>query len=318
MMSNLEEQGMADEVHIWETPESKEIFMIAGWRQWADAGSVSSNLPEYLIKQTGARKIGEIRPDGFYLFQIPGTHDLVRPVVRFEEGYPVSLETPRNEFFFSGDDNRGVVFFLGDEPHLNIDRYAAALLEAVRALGVKRVVGLGGVYGELPYDKERIVSSNYSLPALKQELDALAVNLTDYHGGASIGSFLCKRAGEADIEYVSFYAFVPTYDFSEMEQIGNTIRLENDSMAWLAVMRRVNYMLKLGFDLSELEQKSERLVQIVDEKVEELDSLAPELGVRDYMKRLSDGFTEVPFEPLDAVWEEELQGLFDDFDGNEA
>jgi proteasome assembly chaperone (PAC2) family protein len=317
-MSHLEEIEMADEVDIWEKPESKEIFMIAGWRQWADAGSVSSNLPEYLIKQTDARKIGEIRPGGFYLFQIPGTHDLVRPVVRFEEGYPVSLETPRNELFFSGDDNRGVVFFLGDEPHLNIDGYSEALLEAARRLGVKRIVGLGGVYGELPYDRERIVSSNYSLPRLKGELETLAVNLTDYHGGASIGSFLCKRAGEADIEYVSFYAFVPTYDFSEMEQIGNSIRLENDSMAWLAVMRRVNYMLKLGFDLSELEQKSERLVQIVDEKVEELDSLAPELGVRDYMKRLSEGFTEVPFEPLDAVWEEELQGLFDDFDGNEA
>jgi hypothetical protein len=45
--------------------------------------------------------------------------------------------------------------------------------------------------------------------------------------------------------------------------------------------------------------------------VEELDSKAPQLGVRDYMNRLSEGFNEVIFAPLDEVWEEELRRLFD-------
>ena len=61
--------------------------MIAGWHQWADAGSISSGLPLYLIEQTQARKIGRIKPDGFYLFQIPGAHHLLRPVVKLNEGY---------------------------------------------------------------------------------------------------------------------------------------------------------------------------------------------------------------------------------------
>jgi len=61
-------------------------YMIAGWHEWADAGAVSSGLPQYLIDETRARKIGEIAPDGFYLFQIPGTHHLLRPVVQLEEG----------------------------------------------------------------------------------------------------------------------------------------------------------------------------------------------------------------------------------------
>ena len=67
---------MSDAVEIWETPKAREIYMLAGWRQWADAGSISSGLPQYLIQQTGARHIGSIRSDGFYLFQFPGTHDL--------------------------------------------------------------------------------------------------------------------------------------------------------------------------------------------------------------------------------------------------
>jgi hypothetical protein len=57
----------------------------------------------------------------------------------------------------------------------------ASFLQIALSLKVKRIIGFGGVYGELPYDKERLVSSNYSLPHLKQEIEALAMNLSDYH-----------------------------------------------------------------------------------------------------------------------------------------
>jgi hypothetical protein len=68
---------MPDTVEFTEHPTAKHIYMIVGWRQWADAGSTSSGLPQYLIQKTDARQIGTLSPDGFYLFQIPGTHDLV-------------------------------------------------------------------------------------------------------------------------------------------------------------------------------------------------------------------------------------------------
>ena len=309
---------MSDLVDIWERPEADEIYMLAGWRQWADAGSISSGLPQYLIQQTDARQIGSIQPDGFYLFQIPGTHDLVRPVVKFDQGYPESLQAKRNELFYAGGERRGLVYFSGDEPHLDVECYVENFLHAAKMLNVKRIVGLGGVYGELPYNKERMVSCIYSLPHMQEELDGLAVNFSDYHGGASIGSFICKRAGEQGIEFVSFYAFVPTYDFSSVAQLANTIRIENDFMAWLGVMRRVNYMLKIKFDLSDLERKSKRLIELVDGKVDELDSVAPEVSVREYMNRLSDEFMETPFNPLEDIWEEEIRRLFDKYDLDES
>src|SRR5690606_20738226 len=292
-------------------PKAEQMYMIVGWRQWADAGATSSGLPQYLIQQLDARQIGSIKPDGFYLFQIPGTHDLVRPVVRFDDGYAQSLKTQRNEIYYAEDNGRGLVIFLGDEPHMDVERYSNAILHIAETLGVKRVISLGGVYGELPYDKERMISSSYSLRHLKEELDGLAVNFSDYHGGASIGSYICRRAGERDIEMVGLYAFVPTYDFSNMAQLGNTIRTENDFMAWLGIMRRVNYMLKTRIDLSDLEQKSKRLIELVESKVDELDSVAPQLGVREYLTQLSEAFTETPLDPLDEVWEDELRRLFD-------
>jgi predicted ATP-grasp superfamily ATP-dependent carboligase len=308
---------MTDAVEIQEHPTADEIFMLAGWRQWADAGSTSSGLPQYLIEQTGAQKIGFIRPDGFYIFQIPGTHDLVRPVVKFEQGYPESLQTQNNDLYYTEHNQRGLLIFIGDEPHLDVERYAQSFLHMAKSLGVKRIVGFGGVYGELPYEKDRLISSIYSMPKLKEELEDIAVNLSDYHGGASVGSYICRRAGEQDIEYVSFYAFVPAYDFSNVSQIANSIRIENDFMAWLGIMQRIDHMLNLEFDLSDLEQKSKELVDLFDSKIKELDEEAPELGVQEYLKRLSDEFTATPFTPLDDVWEQELRRLFGQSDSED-
>lgn len=305
---------MAEMINLRKRPEAKELYMIAGWRQWADAGSVSSGLPMYLMQKLDARRIGNLSPDGYYLFQIPGTHDLVRPVVKFKDGYPESLNAPRNELFYHGDEQRGLLIFVGDEPHLDIERYAQALLNTAQELGVRRIVGLGGVYGELPYDKERMLSATYSLKRMKPEMERLAVTLSDYSGGASIGSYLCRRAGERAMEYTGLYGFVPNYDFSGATEEGNSIRIETDFMAWLGVMRRVNYMLKLDFDLSDLEARSERLLTLMDEKVEQLDRAAPQFGVRDYLRRLSDEFAETPFEPLDEIWEDQLRRLLDKFD----
>ena len=45
---------------LWEIPTTKELYMIVGWNQWADAGSISSGLPRYLIKKADAQKIGGI------------------------------------------------------------------------------------------------------------------------------------------------------------------------------------------------------------------------------------------------------------------
>jgi proteasome assembly chaperone (PAC2) family protein len=303
---------MAEAVKLWEQPQAQTVNMIVGWRQWADAGSVSSGLPEYLIRQMKAHQIGEISPDGFYLFQIPGMHDLVRPVVQFDEGYPESLEIRRNEIYYAGDSQTGTVIFLGDEPNLDIERYTQAILDVAERLQVKRIISLGGVYGELPYDKERSIGGIYSLPQIRPELDRLALNPSDYQGGASIGSYVCRRAGDRGMEFIGMYAFVPLYDLSQFGQRSSTIRIENDYTAWLGVMRRVNYLFKLRLDLADLEDKSGQLLRAVETKVNELERSSPQAGVRDYMQRLSESFTEITFDPLDDMWEQELRRLFDD------
>ena len=300
-------------VNLTEKPQAEEMYMIAGWRQWADAGSVSSTLPRYIIDQTNARKIGTLDADPCYLFQIPGTHDLVRPVIELDEGLPKSLNKHENEIYYIDvNDGKGIVIFIGDEPHLGAETYANGVLQIARDLNVQRIVGLGGVYAELPYDKERPVSMLFSLPEMRDEFEKYAVSMSNYNGGASIGTVIAYAAQQEGMEYVSFYAFAPTYNFGQFSETATGIRIENDFLAWLGVMRRVSYMLGWEFDLSDLEAKAERLVTVMDEKVDELEREAPQLDIRAYLEGLAADFTETVFLPLDDVWEEEVRTLFDD------
>ena len=306
---------MSTLIDLWEIPTAKEIHLIAGWRQWADAGSISSGLPEYLINQFSADKIGEIAPNGYYLFQIPGTHHLMRPVISLKDGYRQSMETKQNEFYYAGDEERGVLIFLGDEPHLNVDQYCEALLEAIQKLNIKRVLTVAGVYGPMPYDRERQISCIYSLPRMKQELDDFAVRFSDYEGGSTIGSYFIHMAEDANVEAVGFFAFVPSYDFTNgTVSQPQGLQIEYDYKAWYDLMRRANHLFGLKLNLTDLEARSQSLLESVEERMQMLESEHPNLEVQAIMARINAEFDERPFDPLADVWDEGLRDLFDETD----
>jgi proteasome assembly chaperone (PAC2) family protein len=310
----MDNRGMADWVTLEERPTAAEIYLIAGWQQWADAGSVSSGLPQYLIKHTQARKIGEFTGGDFYLFQIPGTHHLLRPEVHFEEGYSQEIKPRRNEFYYAELGEKGLLIFTGDEPHMNIDRYADSLFAVMQALKVRRGAVVGGVYGAMPYDKDREISCSYSLRRMKSELDHYAVRFSNYQGGATIGSYLVDRAKSAEVELFTFNAFVPAYDFTPASASIQGVRIEHDYRAWFEIMRRFNHMFGLGVDLSDLDRQADELVASIDSKIEELERTLPQVNVRNYLEKLASNFTERPFMPLDDVWERELGDLFGDLE----
>lgn len=305
---------MDELIELWERPIADEIYMIVGWHQWADAGSISSGLPQYLIDHTGARKIGEIKPDGFYIFQIPGTHHFLRPRIKLDEGYRQELESRKNELFYWGDEKKGLVIFLGEEPHLNAERYADAFFDIVEELGVRRAAAVGGVFGAMPYDKDREISCVYSLPEMKDELADYAVKFSNYEGGTTIGTYLVDKAEQRGVEFLTLFGFVPAYDLSELSAHLQGMRIENDFKAWYDLLRRLNHMLGLGLDLSDLLRQSTELISSMDAKIDELDRMMPQLKVREYLERLVSDFVERPFMPLDDIWERELGDLFNELE----
>ncbi len=304
---------MDDLVDLWETPVDHENYMIVGWQQWADAGSISSGLPRYVIDLVGARKIGEIKKDSFYLFQFPGTHHLLRPRVKLADGHCQYLSSHRNELYYAECEGKGLLIFAGEEPHLNESRYAEALFDMAEALQVKRIVAVGGVYGAVPYDKDREISCVYSLPRMRDELMHYAVQFSNYEGGSTIGTYLAHAAERREIEFVVFYGFVPAYDFIESGSVVESVRVEEDWKAWHEILMRLNYMFGCGLDLSEIEKRSEALVKAWDTQTEELAKTHPELQIRQYLARLAEEFVERPFIPLDDAWDE-LEDLLGDMD----
>ncbi|MFZ5918691.1 MAG: PAC2 family protein [Chloroflexota bacterium] len=302
---------MSELIELWGKPAPGDC-LIAGWQQWADAGEVSSGLLEYLIRHTQAKRVGQLRPAGYYLFQVPGAHHFLRPVVKLKEGHRQHMETERNDLFWSGDNSQGFYLFLGQEPHLNAEVYARAFFDAVEALGVKTVAAVAGVYGAVPHDKDRNISCVYSLLEMKEELARYAVRFSDYEGGSTISMYLADKAEPRGIEFFRFCAFVPSFDFSQLSAMAPILAIEQDHKAWYDILVRLSHMFDLDLDLSDLQRQSEKLIAAWDKKIEQMARTMPHLSVRDYMEKVNDEFTEMSFEPLSDVWTEALGKLLDE------
>lgn len=305
---------MSELFKLREQPAARELYLLAGWQQWADAGNISSGLPEYLVDRTGARLIGELNVGGCYLFQVPGTHHFLRPEIKLVEGHRESLTKHTNRFYYTESGDRGLVIFVGDEPHLDVERYAEAFFGMVKKLGVRRVVALGGVYAPMPFDKVREIHAIYSLPHMKAELENYAVKFSSYEGGVTIGSYLVDQAEAEGIELLSFYGFVPAYDLSQLSQKLEGIRIETDYRAWFEIMRRVNHMFGLWIDLSDLENKGDELTEEFAARLRELDGKMPQLKMKEHLASLAPDYTELPFMQLDSMWETELDDILGHLD----
>jgi hypothetical protein len=164
------------------------------------------------------------------------------------------------------------------------------------------VVATAGVYGPVPYDKEREVSCVYSLPDMRAGLDKLALRLSDYEGGTTICTYLAHKAEARGVEFVALYALVPAYDFSEVGLSMHGLRVEQDWKAWYDLVRRLSYMAGLGIDLVDLEERSHKLVASWHEQIATLESEHPDLHLRALLDTISSGFEEHPFLPLDDAW----------------
>ena len=111
----------------------KPAYMIAGFNQWANAGNVSSGIPEYLIDKLQTRKMGHIRKDGFYLFQLPGSQYMFRPPVKYVEGYEEDYqEEPINDFHYAEIDDKRLIIFIGTEPNQHEDVYVNTFLDGAK------------------------------------------------------------------------------------------------------------------------------------------------------------------------------------------
>jgi len=269
----------------------KPTFMVAGFNQWANAGDVSSGIPEYLIEKFNARKVGHIRKGDFYIFQLPGSQFMFRPPIKHVEGHEEDYqEEPINDFHYTEIGGKGLVIFIGTEPNQHEDVYVNTLLDGAKELGVKRIIVPAGVGGEVPFDRERRIGCTYSLKQMQEELNNYALTFSNYSRNATIGMVINHYSKERGIESVRMSARTPSYQIP--------LTTSSDKRAMYDILRRIRYMFDINLDLSDLEKESKQQVSDFENALKKLYIGNPELEsqIATYMDQIGEGFVELRFE----------------------
>ena len=256
-----------------EKPDAR--FLVAGWRrQWSDGGGISSGLPQYLIDQFGARKIGRMGKEIetlCYPFQVAGTHDSYRPACAFDEGLPSVAMHWDNDFYDAGS---GLLIFLGEEPWFEMDLYGEAFFQGVGELGIEQTVVVEGYNGPAPPDMERRVGCVYSRADMKEDLEKYGIQFSSYGSGGrqgpTIGMALVSMAHfrHPDLQVFRLGAMAPMYPFTTQgnQQVG----IVTDYRSFFDIMRRIKAIFGLDIDLTDLETRGNVESQRLKETLESI------------------------------------------------
>ncbi len=290
-------------------------YMIAGWRRnWSDGGEISSGLPRYLINRTGAKRIGEFGPEVLrmcYPFQVPGTHDMYRPRVTFQDGLPASRLRRGNHFYDAGD---GLIIFLGEEPWSRLDIYGEAFFEAIKELGGSETAAVEGYNGAAPPDVERSVSCIYSQSRMRERLEKFGLRFSNYgsqsRAGPTIGMALVTIAHyqHPEIDIFRLGAMAPMYPF--LTRDSDPLGISKDHRAYYDIMRRVKAMFKLDIDLSELITLGDRESRELQQALEKLADSNPD--AKEVIDRVRSDYNYNPFEEtveLDPALDRALEDI---------
>lgn len=253
----------SDKLDIYKRPKLNNPRLLLGFTGWMDGGEVSTGTVRCLIEKLGAERFAEIEPEGFYIYNFPGSMELTalfRPHTKIKNGLIRRCEFPINAFYYSEKSN--LILLSGKEPNLNWEEFADCIFSLCSELGVKMIYFIGSVAGLVPHTREPRFLCSVSNPNLKETIQHYGVKFTDYEGPASIVTYLTAGANKQGLSMVSFVATVPAY-----VQGNNPKCIE-------AVTRRLAGILELEIELEDLRSISDEFERRLSEVVQEQPELA--------------------------------------------
>lgn len=254
---------LPEELRIIEYPKLYEPKLLIGFSGWMNGGEVSTGTVNGIKDKTGAVKIAEIKPKGFYIYSFPGSMEITamfRPHAKIKDGLIKSYDIPTNEFYASTRDN--LVLFLGKEPNLKWEEYSNCIFTICEQFGIKMIYFIGSVAGLVPHTREPKMFCSVSDVKLRETYKHYGLSLTNYDGPASIVTYLTAECAKRNLSMISLVASIPAY------VQGNNPRCIE------AVTRRLAGMLGLDLDLKDLELVSDEFEKKIQEIVEQQPELA--------------------------------------------
>jgi proteasome assembly chaperone (PAC2) family protein len=276
-------------------PALKNPYIVCGLNGSFNAGNVSVDGINHLIKHFNAVKFAEIPASRYHIYQIPGVETL-RPVFKMEEGLITESQLPRNEFYFAknpGSDH-DLIFFLGTEPNLNWEEYADTVVSLAVDFKATRLYAMCGILDGTPYTREPIISCTCTDAAVKEEMEKYNVTFSNREGPASYNQMLiysCKKKG---LDGVNFTVRVPCYpDYN--------VFLGYSPKSIKAILVRLKDLMHLEINVDDLNNAIKEL----DGKLNFIRQQNPQFNT--FIEEAEKNYTEMPYQdaldisPSDAV-----------------
>jgi proteasome assembly chaperone (PAC2) family protein len=285
-----------DEKLNWnERPALKDPVMLVGFTGWLDGGEASTGPVEYLINKLPVRRLAEIPMVDFLAYQLPGM-EFLRPHVETEDGLIADIVYPTSLFHYwhaeDGKHPHDLILLRGTEPVMRWQEYIDLVLYVAEQTGVKRIYSVGGVLDAAPHTREPIISCGLSDLALKADLEGYSVTYSNYKGPSTFNSALlygCARKGIEGIHMTGRCTYYPDFNIS----------IPHNPKVIYALMRRLNRLIGMGLDMSDLDQASREM----EAKLSGI--VARNARLKRYVDELEKNFVEIPYaEPIEGAPED--------------
>jgi proteasome assembly chaperone (PAC2) family protein len=276
-------------------PSLRAPYLITGFGGWPNGGNVSTDTVDFLQSTLKAEQIGEITSEDLYIYSSPTLAS--RPITVIREGVLESLRFPSNTLFACQrlGAEHDLLLLQGIEPDLHWQQFADAIVECLQTFKAQRLYTIGGYLDYAPHTRMPRLSGVVTHEALKDELEAYDVDLTDYEGPTSIQSYLLAACRAQGIEGISLWGGAPSY------VQGSYPRLTQ------AMLQFLSQLWRLPLDLEEIEEQAIELEATLHEQID----TNPELA--DYIRRLEQVYDQAegpqPDMNTDAIVDEIQQFL---------
>lgn len=210
--------------------------MVCSFQGWNDAGDAASTATAFLGQALKAERFAQVDTEEFYDFQAN------RPHVQIDETQARVISWPSVEILQARAPRapRDLVIVQGAEPSMRWRSFSALIVDLAEALDVQLVVSLGGLLADVPHSQPVAMTGFASDPAM---IERIGLKSSRYEGPTGIVGVLHAGCAEAGLPSASIWASVPHY-----------VAAAASPKAALALLRKLELMVGVSVDVSELEQ----------------------------------------------------------------
>ncbi len=239
------------EIDRW--PDLRDPVLVVALSGWVDAGLAGAGAAAVLSDQLGSAQFGRV--DLTDLADLQQT----RPSVHLVDGATREIAWPTVDLM-AGHAGRDIVLCRGPEPSLRWRAFSDELVQLSQRLGVRMMVGLGGMPTLVSHRRPVTVLTTATARSLAQEVGAWRA---DYTGPTGAQTALQVALGHAGISGVGLWAQVPHY-----------VSATPSPPAISAVLSRLRELAGVETDLSTLDSQVDEYLRRVEEGLSERPDVA--------------------------------------------